>query len=81
MMDSQTTSSERIVHHPSVQKEGNVLVVSSGTALGILLSALCPDASFGRPMANGEIFVFEYRESREEWRFLEDLEDIKTETS
>lgn len=59
----------RILHHPNVQNEGNVLVVSSGAALGILLSALCPSDMFVRPIANCEIFVLGYRGTK--WELLE----------
>lgn len=63
----------RIVNHPLVQKEDNILVVSSGASLGILLPALCPDADFMLPVENGAVFVLEYREKEKKWKLGETM--------
>jgi len=67
----------RIVHHSCVQNEGNVLVVSSGAALSILLPELCPDVIFTQPMENCGGYVLEYRGTGKEWKFLEKVTIIR----
>lgn len=61
----------RIMHHPNIQNGGNILVVSSGAALGILLPVLCPGAVFVRPIENCGVSVLEYKGAGEGWILLE----------